>query len=272
MNEEKVTNPTVLEDGSLYFGVENLDDIVKSFRKFLLQRKFSNYPNPQNRNYLLEVVVGAAQYTKQIVYLTQGLIENKKLESDPYGFLTGTVDSFQRWNKLINTEWVPTAKKVLAEEEQKLKQKEAEQSSKDSQQSNQEVITSAEDSVLSSVEIAAIVAEPRGKEDVKVEVKTTKHQKWIFDKKEFTLTYQSAQGKRVIKIAPQGSWRSTILKWIYKICAWIKQKYIDFKDRCIGIKQTIQFKIEMKKFEKRMKAEAKAEEDRLKAEQAATAA
>ena len=248
-----VTEPIKNEDGTYTVTVANLDDLVRSFRNKLKDKRYRNLPNPKDKALRMEVDIFSAQYVKQILYVTQGLIEAQELESDKYGFLTSSVTSFEKWNDILNKEWIPMAKKALAKEETEAKAKESSQSQ-----------TENADSPLSEVEVSALACEPTCEADSTVEVKTKKGQRWIFDKVNYTLTYKCKGEDKIIKLIPEKTWRSTILKWVVKFCAWVKKKYNDFKDRCIGIKQTIQFKMMMMKMERQAKAEAKKAEKEMK--------
>lgn len=243
VSEEVVTNPTLNEDGTYTVTEENLDAMVKSFRTFLQNKKYRNLPtkNPKSTE-MIEVTFAAAQYVKQILVITTGLIEAKVIESDKFKFLSAKVDTFNKWDTIINNDWIPQAKKAIADEEAKIAES-----------------ANAKEDILSSPEVANMASEPTGKDDEVIDVVTNKHQHWIVDKVNFTITFTLKGSKRVIKIVPQGSWRSTILKYLLKLISWIKNKYKDFSDRCIGIKQVVQFKIAMMKFKKRQaKADAEA--------------
>lgn len=246
-----VTEPTLNEDGTYTVTEKNLDDMVRSFRAKLKDKRYRNLPNPADRIKHTEVSVFASQYVKQILYVTQGLIEAQELESDKYGFLTSSVTSFDKWNETINKEWIPLAKKALAKEE-------ADRQAKAEAEAKAETNAKAKaEAPLSAVEVSALACEPTCEADSIVDVKTKKGQRWTFDKVNYTLTYKCKGEDKVIKLIPEKTWRSTILKWIVKLCAWVKKKYNDFKDRCIGIKQTIQFKFMLMKAERQAKAEAK---------------
>ena len=254
-----VTEPIENEDGTYTVTVANLDDLVRSFRNKLKDKRYRNLPNPKDKTLRMEVDIFSAQYVKQILYVTQGLIEAQELESDKYGFLTSSITSFEKWNDILNKEWIPMAKEALAKEEAEAKAKES-----------AEIQIENADSPLSEVEVSALACEPTCEADSKTEVKTKKGQRWIFDKVNYTLTYKVKGSDKVINLVPQGTWRSTVLKFLVKTMAWIKKKYNDFKDRCIGIKQTIQFKMMMMKMERQAKAEAKKAEKEMKKAQSSS--
>ena len=97
-----VTEPIKNEDGTYTVTVANLDDLVRSFRNKLKDKRYRNLPNPKDKTLRMEVDIFSAQYVKQILYVTQGLIEAQELESDKYGFLTNSVTSFEKWNDILN--------------------------------------------------------------------------------------------------------------------------------------------------------------------------
>lgn len=223
-----------------------IQDMVKSFREFLA--KYRNVPQKTNRNYA-EFMINATQYVANIMQTTQALLEQNAIQTDKYGFLTKTVTSFNHYNDTINKVIIPSAEELIRKQhEQNLKKKEAEK---------QQV--SVEEQELNPTQVAAIAAEPT--EDPATHilvVLTTTKKRWYFDKINFTLSFMKKDGEiKTIKIAKKGSWRATVINFFAKCISWIKEKYNNAKDRCIGIKQTIQFTWLKAKFNAKTKIEAK---------------
>lgn len=225
---------------------QTLKEMVKSFSEFL--KKERNLPQKGSRNYPI-FQVNAVQYVCNIIELTTALIEQQVIESDPYGFLTANVTSFAFANKIINNDLIPVANKALSEKHAKrVAEKEAK---------GNEVTT--EEKELSPNQVATIASEPT--EDPKthiVEILTTTNKRWYFDKINFTLSFKKKDGSiKIIKLAKKGSWRATVINAFIKTISWIKDKYNTAKDRCIGIKQSIQFSWLKAKYNAKQKLESK---------------
>lgn len=294
------------KDGKMEFGVEDLNLMVKNLRAHLKTTR--NIPNRTNKNFQV-FAFNSAQYVHHIIVATTELIEQGVMESDPHGFLTETVTSFDRFNNVINTELIPLAKDLIQKEEEKAKKDAEEVLAKEQalvKAEAEKVVTDAKadetikpvrktntrsrvspktkaktttpkkvvesksaevvkdttvDKELSSADIASIVAEPLNEHQATIEVLTKTGKRWYFDKVNFTLSFKTADGTiKVLKLANQGTWRSTVLTFLVKCSEYIRRKYRDFKDRCIGIKQTLRFKWEMMKYnakQKQIEIEAK---------------
>lgn len=237
---EKVDDTHVLMDETA------LKEASKSFRDYL--KKLRNIPSPSSRTYL-EFEVNAVQYVTNIINITQALVEQNVIESDPYGFLTGAVTSYGTANKVINDNLIPKANELIQKRhEEELAKKEAE---------GKEVST--EEAELNPAQVAAIASEPTEDPNTHVlEVFTTTKKRWYFDKINYTLSFKKTDGTiKTIKLAKKGSWRATIINAFIRVISWIKEKYNNAKDRCIGAKQTIQFKLLQMKFKAKQAKEAK---------------
>ena len=225
---------------------QTLKEMVKSFSEFL--KKERNLSQKGSRNYPI-FQVNAVQYVCNIIELTTALIEQQVIESDPYGFLTANVTSFAFANKIINNDLIPVANKALSEKHAKeVAEKEAK---------GNEVTT--EEKELSPNQVATIASEPTEDPNTHVvEVLTTTNKRWYFDKINFTLSFKKKDGSiKIIKLAKKGSWRATVINAFIKTISWIKEKYNTAKDRCIGLKQSIQFSWLRAKYNAKQKLESK---------------
>ena len=235
------------EDPSkVYASEETITDMVKNFRAFLYKER--NVPQKTNRNYF-QFEIHAVQYVANIMQATQALIEQDVIETDSYGFLTKNVTSFNNYNNIINTTLIPKAEELIKKKhEAEIKQRE-----------KQGEVVSTEEKELTPTQVAAIASEPTQDPNTHIlEVLTTTGKRWYFDKVNYTLSFMKKDGEiKTIKLAKKGSWRATVINTFIKVISWIKEKYNNAKDRCIGIKQTFQFKMEMIKFNAKQKAEAK---------------
>ena len=59
-----VTEPIENEDGTYTVTVANLDDLVRSFRNKLKDKRYRNLPNPKDKALRMEVDIFSAQYVK----------------------------------------------------------------------------------------------------------------------------------------------------------------------------------------------------------------
>ena len=233
---------TPVDDTYVLATEETLKEMVKSFREFL--KKDRNLPQKGSRAYPV-FQINAVQYVTNIIELTTALIEQGVIESDPYGFLTANVTTFQFANKIINTDLIPLANETITK-------KHAQNIAKQEAQGEE---VSVEEKELNPAQVATIASEPT--EDPHshvVEILTTTKKRWYFDKINFTLSFKKKDGTiKVIKLAKKGSWRATVITMFVKVISWIKKKYTAVKDRCIGIKQTLQFKMLMIKYNRKAK-------------------
>jgi hypothetical protein len=234
-----------VDENHVLAGEDTLKEMVKSFRDFL--KKDRNLPQKGSKPYPI-FQANAVQYICNIIELTTALIEQEVITEDPYGFLTANVTSFSFANKIINNDLIPVANEALSKKHAKeIADKEA-----------QGETISTEEKELSPTQVAAIASEPT--EDPNshtIEILTTTKKRWYFDKVNFTLSFKKKDGSiKIIKLAKKGSWRASVISAFVKTISWIKAKYNDFKDRCVGIKQSIQFSWLRAKFNAKQKLEA----------------
>ena len=239
-------NFEIIDEDHAWMDEETLKDVCKSFRGYV--KKWRNIPVPGTKPYI-EFEINAVQYTMNIINITRILVENKVIESDTYGFLTANVTSFGLANKVINEHLIPKANELIQKKhEQELAKKEAE---------GKEV--SVEEKELNPAQVAAIASEPTEDPNTHIlEVFTTTKKRWYFDKVNYTLSFKKIDGTiKTIKLAKKGSWRATVINAFIKVISWIKEKYNTAKDRCIGIKQSFQFKLLQMKYKAQQEKEAK---------------
>lgn len=245
-------------NGQVIATEETLKEMVTHFRGYL--DKVRNIPAKGTRSYP-QFEINALQYVANIIQATQAMIEQNVIQSDPYGFLTGTVKSFSKTtNMIINTQLIPKANAIIAK-------KHADNLAKQEAQGKE---VSTEEKELNPTQVAAIASEPTEDPNTYViEILTTTGKRWYFDKVNFTLSYMKKDGElKVIKLAKKGSWRASVINTFVKCISWIKEKYNTAKDRCIGIKQTIQFKWLQAKFnaEQKLKAKQQLKQDNKKSD------
>ena len=236
------TDVKEVDDKNVEVTCKTLDQMVLSFKNYLKGTR--NIPRPNNRNFG-QYSINAVQYVHNIICVTTALIEQGVLTSDPYGFVLGNVTTFDRFNTSINEDLIPLANKIIKKEhEQALKQA-----------SDDGVVVTTVDKELTSSDVAKIVSEPTEEAYTKiVEVITHTGKKWVFDKENFTLSYKRRDGSiKIMKLANKDTWRATIITFFFKILTIVRTKYIYLKDRCIGIKQSIQWKWLTTKFKIKQK-------------------
>lgn len=235
-------------DGTCEVTLDTLKEMVANFREFV--KKQRNLPTSNKVKSYAPFAINAVQYVHHIIVVTTELIEQGVIESDPYGFLTANVKSFDKANNLINTYLIPDAKAIIAKEHE-AKIKEAEEKGKEVSELEKE---------LTPTDIASVVAEPTEVEDRIVEIMTASGRKWVFDKKNYTLAYRMKNGNiKYVQIAKKGTWRATAIDFLAKCIEYVRSAYNTVKDRCIGIKQTIQFKWLQFQYTRAQARQAKAE-------------
>lgn len=240
-NVEQVDKDTVKMD------TVSLKEMVDNFRKFL-KSNYRNIPNKGSRNYA-EFLLNSTQYTHHIVVVSTALFDQGIIDSDPHGFLVSNVTSFDRYNDVINTVLIPAAFDLIKKEhEEKIK--------KDEEAGN---TVSDIEKELNPSNVAAIVSEPT--EDTNtdvVDVITTSNRRWVFDKVNYTLSFKTKNGIKTINIVKKGTWRASVIDFLGKCVKFVVDTYKSFKDRLIGIKQTILFKKAQYEYERKQKAAEKA--------------
>lgn len=249
----EVTKPIDNGDGTFTLLETNLDEIVIAFKKELSNKKYRNLPSP-NQRAMAELDIIATQYTYQIMYITKGLIEANEITSDKYGFLTANVQGFNRFDEIIKTRWIPNAKKIIAKQEaQELAKLEQSQTDKTIisevykpaktgdvvsvpalttiTEALEQAAELNQQTILNSVDVAAIVAEPTCEQDSIVSVTTNTGNKWTFDKTnyQFSYTYTDKETgefkETTVKIESEKDWRSTAINGLSKLVLWVRLVY-----------------------------------------------
>lgn len=184
-------------NGDAIVSVEILDDIIRNSQKITSQKNFvPGHPAYAHGYPALQGFIGSART------VTKALINDGKLPSDKYMLLSCQTKSFGKQNTLVNTilQDYRDQDRMLAAQ-----QREENPNSKEAKQ------PFAED------QLANISSNPdlNNPESHVVEETTKDGGRFQFDKINFEITVYKDDGTTVVfKLAPQGSWRFTVLTWI----------------------------------------------------------
>lgn len=188
-------------DGVVYVSEAALDDIIKNAQKITEQKNFVQGSTVYNHGYAsLQGFIAAARAS------TVALIESGEMLQDKYNLLTCKVTVFGKHNKLIN--------RILED----LKEQEL----LDAQKQREENPNSAEAlQPFTEEQLSNIKAEPKVDDpESHVVNETTKDGgRLSFDKINYEILVYKQDGTTVtIRLAPEGTWRRTIINWLEKFC------------------------------------------------------
>lgn len=184
-------------NGEILVTVESLDDVIRNSRKITSQKNFV----PGNPQYEPGVAT-LKGFLKVACEITTTLINDNNLDTDKYNLLNCKTKSFGSQNDLCNglLKEIKEERKVDAEIKKEVNPEDPE---------NNKPFT--ED------QVANIQANPKlsDPESHEVEETTQDGGRMKFDKVAFTITVYLDNGTaKVIQLAPEGSWRQTVAKWL----------------------------------------------------------
>lgn len=184
-------------NGEILVTVESLDDVIRNSRKITSQKNFV----PGNAIYDPGVAT-LKGFLKVAVDITTTLINDNNLDTDKYNLLSCKTKSFGSHNDLCNEllKEIKEERKVDAEIKKEVNPEDPE---------NNKPFTEEQ--------VANIQANPKlsDPESHEVEETTQDGGRMKFDKVAFTITVYLDNGTaKVIQLAPEGSWRQTVAKWL----------------------------------------------------------
>lgn len=194
-----------------------LDDVIKNAVKITAQRNFVVGTEVYNHGYpALQGFLTSARI------ITSQLILSGEMEKDKYGLLSANTTAFKDHKKLVNS--------ILSDLRDQDKM-EAEAQRKNAPESSEAKEPFTEE------QKANIMAEPdmANPETHSAEETTKDGSKFRFNKIEYELTIFLQDGNtRVFQLAPEGSWRRTIVRWLEAFCRGVKSVVVGAKDLIVS--------------------------------------
>ena len=194
-----------------------LDDVIKNAQKITSQRNFVVGTEVYNHSY--PALVGFLTSARKI---TSELILTGEMEKDKYSLLSAKTNAFKDHKKLVNSILADLRDQALMEAEKK---REDEPNSAEAKEP------------FTEEQKANIMAEPdmAEPETHMVEETTKDGSKFRFNKIEYELTVFLENGTtRVFQLAPEGSWRRTIIRWLEAFCRGVKNIVVGAKDLVVA--------------------------------------
>lgn len=194
-----------------------LDDVIKNAVKITAQRNFVVGTEVYNHGYpALQGFLSSARI------ITSQLILTGEMEKDKYGLLSANTNAFKDHKKLVNS--------ILADlRDQAKMEAEAQRTEAPESPEAKEPFTEEQK--------ANIMAEPdMANPETHLAEETTKDgSKFRFNKIEYELTVFLQDGTtRVFQLAPEGSWRRTIIRWLEAFCRGVKSVVVGAKDLVVS--------------------------------------
>lgn len=194
-----------------------LDDVIKNAIKITDQRNFVIGTDVYNHGY--PALQGFLTSAREI---TSSLILSGEMEKDKYSLLSANTNAFKNHKKLVNA--------ILSDlRDQAAMEAEAERKA--------DPESAEAKAPFTDEQRANIMATPdMGKPETHSAEETTKDgSKFRFNKIDYELTVFLENGTtRVFAIAPQGSWRRTIIKWLEAFCRGVKSIVVGAKDMVVS--------------------------------------
>jgi hypothetical protein len=217
---------------------EVLDDVIRNIKKITEQKNF--VPNSPTYNHGVPAVKG--MLTSACVFTTQ-LINSEKdpLETDKYGLLNACTNSFGKHNALINSLLVEIKNSGIVDQEV-AKTKALQQATEKAIEEGTIVPTEApevppvpesEEQPFTDSQLANIKSNPNpDNPESNIVYETTQDGgRFKFDKENYEITVFLDNGMtRIIELAPEGSWRRTIIKWLEKLVVGAVVAVVAVKD------------------------------------------
>ena len=206
------------EDGTITVTVESLDDAIRNTQKITDQKNFV----PGNAIYNEGVSI-LKQYLHACCDITHQLIKDGELESDKYNLLSAKTKSFRKQNELVN--------RLLME----LKQERLEAGRKQREENPESEEAQAP---FSEEQVSNIISEPDPKDpETHTAEEETKDGGWFrFDKINYTVRVRLMDGTyKDFRMAPEGSWRNTAIKWLQRMWDGFKKVIKSSTDKVIEV-------------------------------------
>mgnify|MGYP007041527457 FL=1 len=204
-------------NGEIMVTVESLDDIIRNAKKITSQKNF--VPGNPTYEHGCATLKG---FLMSAVQVTTALINDNNMDTDKYNLLSCKTKSFGTKNDLCN-QILREIKEELAEDAK----------------INKEVNPADPENAVPFTEeqIANIQANPKlaDPESHEVEETTKDGGRMKFDKVNFEIHVYLQDGTvKTIQLAPEGSWRQTIAKWLIAFIDAVSVALTTAKDSIIS--------------------------------------
>lgn len=204
-------------NGEIFVTEESLDDIIKNAKKITAQKNF--VPGSQIYNHGVQALKG---FLKAACDVTTALINDGNIDVDKYSLLNCKTKTFGSKNDLCNQ--ILQELKDEREEDAKI---------------NREVNPSDPDNAIPFTEeqIANIQSNPKlaDPESHEVEETTKDGGRMKFNKVKFEIHVYLKDGTvKTIQLAPDGSWRQTIAKWLIAFIDAVSVAVTTVKDSIVS--------------------------------------